>query len=193
MIKKTVNLKKVILAIFGIMLFSTLFADVSVYGLLNTGAWYYNSDKTFTGSKSMTDLTTTLYTTSNIGAKFSKDNVNGKIELGLGNNNIVFLRLAFVQLKKDNLSFIFGQDYTGFTSKNYSSQVTSFNTSSELANIGLGAFYDSRKPMLKICYDKKLYVIFMRPKKVNPANLDPSAINALDSSTEAGCIDCRGK
>ncbi len=179
MFKRSVNFKKVILAILGIMLFSTLFADVSVYGLLRTGAWYYNSDKTFTGSKSITEFTSTLYAASRIGAKFTKDGINGKFEIGVKNNNAVFLRLAFVQFKKDNLSFLVGQDFTGFTSKNYSSQVTSFNSSTDLANVGLGAFFDSRKPMLKICYDKKLYVIFMQPSKVNPANLDPSAINAL--------------
>ena len=157
MLKKDNVSKRLFLVIAGLFLLSSLFADISFYGLIRTGAWAYKTDDnkiSYTGN---------LYSSSRFGLKYFSDDFKTKIEFGYKKNNFMYLRLAYAEYSFNKFSILLGKYYTGFSAANYSSQVASFFTGSELANIGIGAFYDESKPMFKITYDKKFYLILMQP------------------------------
>ncbi len=172
-------MKKLVLLILGLVLVASLFADVKVYGRVRTGAWYTNYDKDFTGGNSLLKLNSAIYASSRFGASFNYDNFKAKAEIGMKNGNAIFLRLAYGEYNFGSVKVLFGQDFTGFTSKNYSSQAYNSNRSSEVANVKFGAFFDSRHPMLKLTFAKMLYVMFMQPNKVDPAGIGAASIDAL--------------
>ena len=169
-------MKKLLLVLVGIALISGLMAKVDFYGQVRTGAWYYKTDENWTGGKTF-DLTSKLYGNSRVGAKFAKDKLSAKIELGLKNNDAV-LRLAYAKYKFDSFSIIFGQDYTGFPSKNLTSQANAVFGGSDLLGVGYGAAFDGRQAQFKFAMDNGFYFILMQPNKVDPQG-NGAAIDAL--------------
>ena len=170
-------MKRFLLVLVGIALISGLMAKVNFYGQVRTGAWYYQNDKDRPGGKVL-NLTSKLYGNSRFGAKFANDNLSAKFEFGLGNGN-VGLRLAYAKYKFDSFSLLLGQDYTGFPSKNLTSQATAAFSGSDLLGIGYGAAYDGRQAQVKLAMDNGFYFIMMQPNKVDPAGFGIDKIDAL--------------
>ena len=160
------------------MVVTSIYADLNFYGKVNTGVWYVRKNANFTTTETIFDMNSGLYATSKIGANFKVNNFTAKVEVGLKNQNNIYLRLAYGIYDFGKVKLLFGQDYTGFTSKNYSSQAYLGN-SSELANVGIGAFYHKRVPMVKLIFHEKLFISFIQPTKINPAVETLDTIDAL--------------
>jgi hypothetical protein len=154
-------------------------AQVDVYGSIRYGFFYENQNKQWTGNVKRFEANQKLFATTHLGANFKRDNVTGKLELGLAEGSAVSLRHAYGEVNLGNMYMLIGQTFTGFDWAGVSSQMASVTQTYESALIGYGAFYDSRHPMIRLRMDNGFYVSFMKPVKMNPANL---AINTIDAT-----------
>jgi hypothetical protein len=103
-----------------------------------------------------------------------KDNFSGRVELGLGNDGTVKMRLGYGAYTYNGVTFLFGQDFTPLSEWDYSTQV--FNGDNNLAGWGVIDVDGKRIPQIKLKWNG-LQVALVYPK--NPGTL------GLDSSTNA--------
>lgn len=120
------------------------------------------------GTHSFGTLHYTLADNSRFGAKMSNGDFSGRVEIGMEGNqdgNGLYTRLLFGVWKFDGGNLLIGQTYTPYTF--FTDQVYYDDN----GNIGFGALYDSRQPMIKVTMDNGVYLAAIQPKAyaVDPA------------------------
>jgi hypothetical protein len=103
-----------------------------------------------------------------------EDNLGGRVEIGLKNDGSVGLRLGYGTYTYNDVTFLFGQDYTPLSEWDYSNQV--FNGDNALAGWGVIDVDGKRIPQVKIKW-KGLQIAFVNNKKADTLNL-PTTANA---------------
>jgi hypothetical protein len=151
-------MKKLVLALAAVAMIATpALADYSFYGSARVATFYADDSgvsQTLSGATAGTlveadqqSFNVRLQGNSRFGLKATTGDVSGRIEYGTGVN----LRLLYGEVKLGAGTLLIGQTYTPYTK--FSNQVLN----DDLGNIGYGALYDGRQPMIKYTTDMGLY------------------------------------
>ena len=165
-------MKKVVLLVLGLLLITSVFAELNFYAHVRTGWWYEMLDEDYTGSEeARTNFDYSLYGCSRFGAKYTADNYVLGTEFGISSSN-VNLRHLYGEYKFEKFSILIGQTWTGLNE--FSCQTIDGDN----GFIGTGLFYDGRLPQLTFKFSNA-YVSFMDPKKSDPQNIGTGGGDAL--------------
>lgn len=184
-------MKKILLVLVSVFLVGQALSAVDFYGNARIGYWYDMQDKDFTGSEARTVLNYDLFSTSRFGVIFKGEAYTGKVEFSLSGGGAK-LRQIWGEYDFGFMKMLIGQYYTGFF--DLPNQATSIISASENLMIGYGLMYDSRNPMIKLSLENGMYIIFMEPKLIDPAEQADSLgveiadiVDALFPKINFGC------
>jgi hypothetical protein len=165
-----------------------VFGGWSIYGSIRFATFYEAASSDFTGdTDSVTKINSSaaltrpaqkitqwgLASNSRIGlAVDRKDNFSGRVEMGLGNDGTVKLRLGYGTCTYNGITFLVGQDFTPLSEWDYSAQV--FCGDNNLAGWGVIDVEGKRIPQLKIKWNG-LQVALVHPKNPSTLGLASSA------------------
>jgi hypothetical protein len=169
-----------------------LFGAWTFYGSARFSTFYEKSDNDFASDTDGVtkvnsgpaitgpDQKTTQWALANnsrLGAAVKRDELGGRIELGLKNDGSVGLRLGYGTYTAGDVTFLIGQDYTPLSDWDYSNQV--FNADNNLAGWGVIDMDGKRIPQVKVSW-KGLQVALVQNKKADALNLPSDAKATTD-------------
>ena len=159
-------MRRIVLLLAVVFLTGQVVSAADFYGSVRLGYWYDMQDEDLTGGEARTDMQYCLFSTSRFGANFKGEDYTGKVEFSLSGAGAK-LRLIWGEYDLGMMKVLIGQNYTGFF--DLPNQATSIIDATENLMRGYGLMYDSRHPMIRLSMSNGAYLIFMAPKKVDPA------------------------